>query len=388
MLVLQFLHPEDISISNLSAADDTVLLETLLREISESVRAKSKKILTLNVGNSGTTMRFLIALLSVVPGSYVLTGDRRMLKRPVGILVEALRELGADIQFLNLHNYLPLFIKGRSLISREITVDASESSQHISALLLVSTIISSGLSISLNRQVISRPYILMTCKLLEMCGYPVIWQEELIRVFPGRPQEANIKVEIDWSSASFWFGMMALAEKGEIFFPELKRTGLQGDEVVAELFNQLGVIIRQNDKGIHLLKSIPEPGLIDWDFRNCPDLAVPGIMTCALLGRRAVFRGLESLRIKESDRIDSLRQELRKLNGDIIAEYSGIWRLVPARTKRKKIRINSHADHRIAMAMMMVAMKGIEVEITDPDVVSKSYPGFWRDLQQIGFIIK
>jgi len=386
LLILQYLHPGKILAPVLSAADDTVLLETLLNKVREYRNRGNKRILALDVNNSGTVMRFLIAMLAATPGSYLLRGDPRMSERPVRILVEALKELGADIQFIENNGFLPVFIKGRNLLSREITVDASESSQHISALLLVSTVISDGLKISLMNQVASRPYIDMTCKVIERCGFPVIWQEELIRVFPGKKVRASLLAEPDWSSTSFWFGMMALAEEGRVTFLGLVRTGLQGDETAVELFSQLGVKSEETLEGLVISKGEIMPGKFEWDFTDCPDLAVPVIVCCALLGKESVFRGLEGLRIKESDRISALQDELRKLNGDLIPDYGNTWRLKTIKTKKKKLVVNSHADHRIAMAMMMAAMQGIEVEMSDPEVVSKSYPGFWRDMRLAGFI--
>jgi 3-phosphoshikimate 1-carboxyvinyltransferase len=388
LLILKFLHPKRISISNLSSADDTVLLEKLLHLVGENLNTRSAKILRLNVGNSGTTMRFLTAMLSVTPGSYVLHGHPRMAERPVRVLVEALREMGADIQYLEKNGFLPLFIKGRNLLSNEIRVDASESSQHISALLLISTVLSGGLNIYMNRYAVSRPYIDMTCKILEICGFPAIWQEELIRVFPPKKTKADLTIEADWSSASFWYGMMALATEGEIFFPGLIRTGIQGDESVIDLFRLLGVNSVEAEDGLFISKGKPEKGLLEWDFRDSPDISVPTIVACAMAGRKVVFRGLGGLRIKESDRIESLRSELQKFNADLIPSSGGTWSLKPAKTKKKKVKLNAHADHRIAMAFMIPSMTGIEMEITDPEVVSKSYPGFWKDMQQLGFILK
>jgi 3-phosphoshikimate 1-carboxyvinyltransferase len=282
---------------------------------------------------------------------------------------------------------LPLFIKGRNLIPREISVDASESSQHISAILLVSTILSGGMNIYLNRYAVSRPYIDMTCKILDLCGFPAIWQEELIRVFPQKKVRVDVTIEADWSGASFWFGMMALASEGEILFPGLKRTGMQGDESVIEVFRSLGVNTIESEEGITISKGIPGKGTLEWDFRDSPDIAVPTLVACAMTGRKAVVRGLEVLRIKESDRIQSLCNELRKFNGDLIPDSGGTWRLKPARTKKKKVILDTYADHRIAMAFMIPVMSGIEMEISDSNVVSKSYPGFWKDMQQTGFTI-
>jgi 3-phosphoshikimate 1-carboxyvinyltransferase len=311
-----------------------------------------------------------------------------MSQRPVKILVESLREIGADIQFLENAGHLPLFIKGRNLISRDVSVDGSESSQHVSAVLLIATAISGGLNILLENSVVSRPYIQMTCKVLEQCGFSAIWQEELIRVFPGKEMSVDIEVETDWSSVSFWYGMLALADEGELLFPGLKRTGMQGDEIATELFSLLGVKTVEKSEGIYITKGEVTSGPVEWDFRDCPDLAVPFIISCALLGKRAVFSGLEGLRIKESDRIESLQTELRKLNSDLTPDYVGLWHLKPAKTKKKQIQVDSHADHRIGMAMTMITLKDIVMEITDPEIVSKSYPGFWRDMKQAGFRIK
>lgn len=385
LLILRHLHPDHITVANLSAAEDTVLLESLLHKIRNYQANEKVRILNLDVRNSGTVMRFLTALLTITPGSFVLQGDPRMAFRPIQVLVSALQELGADIQFLENVGYLPVYIKGRNLISRDIPIDASESSQHISAILLVSTAITDGLRILLEGQVVSRPYIDMTCLILEKCGFPTIWQEEMIRVFPGKKQKVSFVVEPDWSSSAFWYGMMALAEEGEILFPGLRKTGVQGDEVVAELYSHLGVKTEEVDEGIKISKQEFFATGFEWDFKDCPDLALPVIVTCALLGVEGVFRGMEGLRIKESDRIQSIQEELGKLNGALVQGTNGFWHLKPVRSKKKKLKVHSHMDHRIVMAMMMAAMIGLEVEIADPEVVSKSYPGFWRDMTSTGF---
>jgi len=385
LLVLQFFHPSRIHVRNYSLSDDTVLLESLLLRVTRHKEERSPKILSLDVANSGTAMRFMTAVLSGTPGSYVLMGDNRMAHRPVRILIEALAELGADIQYLENPGYLPLYIKGKNLVSKDITVDASESSQHVSALMLVSSAFSGGMNIILKNEPVSRPYIDMTCKILEMCGFPTIWQEELIRLYPGKKVKVEMGVEPDWSSAAFWFAIMALAEEGEMFFHGLKRGGLQGDEVATELFSHLGVLATETDNGTMITKMDVEEGPFQWDFRNCPDLALPAIVCCAFLGKEAEFTGLEGLRIKESDRINSLEMELAKFNAGISHDYRGVWKIKPVKTRKKKVKIDSHSDHRVVMAMIMAAMKGFEIELDDPEVVNKSYPGFWRDMKSLGF---
>ena len=207
LLVLQFLHPERITLKNISPADDTVLLETLLHKIRQYMEGGRKKILTLDIGNSNTVLSYLVALLSAIPGSYVLRGDKSSARRSVQILVNGLMELGADIQFIENPGYLPLFIKGRNLFSRELTIKASESNLQLSALLLVSTVFTDGIRIVLEKRADPGPYVDMTCRILEISGFPTIRQEEMIRVFPGKNTKVAFNIEPDWNSASYWYGM-------------------------------------------------------------------------------------------------------------------------------------------------------------------------------------
>jgi 3-phosphoshikimate 1-carboxyvinyltransferase len=400
--LLSFLHPGTISINNISSASDSILLESLLQKI-EVHRENGQGVLSLDVGNSGAVMRFLIAVLSGREGEYLVTGSPRMAHRPVGILVNSLRQLDAEIDYLEKPGHLPLIIRGKKLRSKQIIVDASESSQHISALLILGSALEGGLSVILRGKIVSGAYIDMTLKMLEGSGFrvsgsgPVMratpegsfpGSESRIDVLPGSFRKTDIEIEKDWSGAAFWYSMMALAEGGKIFFPGLKFSGMQGDEIVAGMFEHLGVETEETPKGISISKGTPSGSLPEWDFSDYPDLAPAVMATCALLPEKAVFTGLERLQIKESDRLRSMQEELAKIGCMLLSDRSGKWHLVPGNACKKMIVFNPHDDHRIAMAMAAVVMKDFGFIIDNESVVYKSYPTFWKDMEQLGFMVR
>lgn len=387
LLLIQFLCGRRIVISNLSHSDDTLLLSSLLDILRQYRFRNEQGLLRMDTKNAGTVMRFLIPLLAVTRGHYLLTGSDRMKERPVSALVEALRDRGADIEYLEEPGFLPLLIRGRALDIRRITLDASLSSQFITAFLLLAPTLEEGLALEITGQPVSRPYVRMTTAILEELGIQVIVQDNTFKVFPGRELKKEITVEPDWSAASFWYCMLCASGSGEIFFPGLKRTGVQGDQQVALLFRDLGIETMDETGGIRIRKSGIKSGNFHADFTDFPDLALPVILACGMEGIPGTFAGLERLRVKESDRLEALEHGLHACGLKLGEEAPGLWRLSGALTDPCPVRIDDYNDHRVAMTFACLAAKKYTVSLDHPDVVNKSYPGFWDDLQSAGFIV-
>lgn len=389
VLIIRALCPQSFPVKGLADAKDTRLMQGLL-DSGEAV---------LDAGAAGTTFRFLTALLSLREGTQVLTGTERMKQRPIGVLVEALRSLGADIEYLEKEGYPPLRIgpprySGRN---RQISISAGTSSQYISALLLIAPSLPEGLSLRLEGTVVSRPYIEMTLRLMHHFGVQHTWEGDTITVRAQEYRPAEFQVEADWSAASYYYSMAALAPEADLKLCGLFAQSLQGDAVLAEMMRHFGVETTFEEGAAHLRKlpGATAPALFEWDFLQCPDLAQTLAVTCAALGVRGVFSGLETLRIKETDRIAALRTELAKTG---VSLYE-----LPARMAKKSGRqffliegkaslesnsaFDTYEDHRMAMAFAPLAMYG-SVGIREPGVVEKSYPLFWEDLKSLGFEIR
>lgn len=386
VLIIRALCPDDFPIDHLSGSDDTRTLQQLLSSEEE----------TLDAGAAGTTFRFMTAYLALTTNCRrILTGSERMLQRPIGPLVEALRKLGGRIKYLGEEGYPPLQIEPPDLSAAPdcLEIDAGMSSQFISALLLAGPVIPGGLQLRLTGQVVSRPYIDMTLNIMRHFGVEASFDDNLISVPEKQYQPKAFKVEADWSAASYYYSMMALAEGGALSLEGLFRESLQGDSVVAELMNRLGVETEFTEGGVQLTKSkTPPKPFFEQDFLSCPDLAQTLAVTCAGLGVHGLFTGLETLRIKETDRITALKNELAKVGVMVVN--------IPSRFSKKvqkeffsiegKAQLDglpcfrTYEDHRMAMAFAPLALLG-PIEIEAPDVVSKSYPGFWKDIERLGF---
>lgn len=376
LLILRALSKGLIRIENLSEAEDTSVLASLLRDDPESM----------DVGHAGTAMRFLTAYLAFRPEDKVLTGSARMCERPIGPLVEALREMGADIQYMDKEGYPPLMIFGRNARfgSSSVSIPGNVSSQFISALLMIAPTMPDGLEIRITGGTASRPYLEMTLGLMARAGIEYAWEGDVIRIGRQAFSPAIIVAEPDWSAASYWCCMALLAQSADLRMPGLARPCLQGDSVVLELLDELGLVARESEAGLQLRKvGLPTIAGVNWDMRNCPDLAQGLIVMLAALGIPGEFRGLESLRIKETDRIAALQNELRKFGVDLVEE-EGTWRL-EGEFQPVAAEIETYGDHRMAMAFAPLALVCPEIRIRDPKVVVKSYPGFWDDLQKAGF---
>lgn len=363
-LIIKALSGLPFEIENLSTANDTQILKQLLAD---------KNRTTFDVGHAGTAMRFLTAYLAIQQGEFILTGSERMQQRPIKILVDALRTIGADITYLKNEGFPPLKIIGKTLSGGEITIDGSISSQYISALMMIAPYIKNGLKINFEGQVASKPYLDMTA--------------EMVKDF-----KAGFVVEPDWSSASYWYSMVALAKDAEITLLGLKQESLQGDAIVVKIYENFGVKTEYLENGIRLTKISPpiaQHSPLIFNFNNCPDLAQTVAVTSAALNIPIKLTGLSTLRIKETDRIAALQIELTKLgfnvevDGDdlIINRHSGKSQQI---NHWSSISVHTYDDHRMAMAFAPLSLLS-PITIENPDVVVKSYPNFWEDLKNVGF---
>lgn len=364
---------------NLSDCDDTRVMMKALRD-NEAV---------IDILAAGTAMRFLTAYLSVTPGTRIITGTDRMKQRPIEILVHALRELGAEIEYVEQEGYPPLRITGKKLPGRSIGLKGDVSSQYISALLMIAPVLDEGLQIFLTGEIISRPYIDLTLHLMDDFGVRAVWESEnCISVAHQAYKNLPFMVESDWSAASYWYQMAALTRCAEIELPGLFAKSYQGDNRGASVFARLGVATTFTDKGVVLNKTGRCVERLREDFIDIPDLAQTFVVTCALLGVPFHFTGLQSLKIKETDRITALITEMAKLGFAIRQANDSelIWdgeRLEPHPVPV----INTYEDHRMAMAFAPAAVYFPEIRIDEPHVVTKSYPQYWKDLEKAGFTI-
>ncbi len=384
-LLIKALANQDISIKNLSEADDTLLLNRCLRMVQTC--GVSGIPLVVNVDHAGTAMRFLTAYLSIKDGKWLLKGSERMHQRPVQPLVEALKMLGAEIKYVEKEGFPPLLIQGKNLQGGRISLNASISSQYISALLMIAPMLENGLMISLEGVLISRPYLEMTIKMMAYFGVKVDFSGNKISISCQEYIPKEFRVSPDWSAASYAYGLLALAEKGKLFIPGLKADSLQGDRVLSEVYRSFGVESVFTDDGLTIRKTSCVLKLFEYDFIKCPDIAQTVIATCVGLGIEGRFKGLKSLRIKETDRIAKMDDEM-SVFGYRLIEENNEWLL----KKFSEVDYQSvdhvfktYNDHRMAMAVAPLVMKTGKIEIEDKDVVSKSFPAFWQQFENLGF---
>ncbi len=335
-------------------------------------------------------MRFLIAYSAVARTGKILKGTPRMHQRPVKLLVNALRGIGADIAYLENEGYPPVLVRGftNGQSVRRVSIRGDVSSQYISALLMVAPTLADGLELSLTGKIGSRPYIEMTLGLMSHFGIKHYWNEDnLIRIDPQSYGGGTYAIESDWSGASYWYSVVALADDARVKLLGLRRPSWQGDSAIVDIMNQLGVATAFEEGGVILSKKSAAETL-DQDFSDCPDLAQTVAVVCAAKRIPATLGGLESLRIKETDRIAALQNELAKM-GATLEEEDGRGRIVPSAddSTGRKLEFATYEDHRMAMAFAPLAVK-TTVTIEDPEVVNKSYPRFWEDLAAAGLVIE
>lgn len=376
LLILKAQYP-NISIENLSASDDTKVLQKGLR-ITKG---------TVDIHHSGTAMRFLTAYFSAKEGSeIILRGSSRMHERPIGILVDALRNLGADIEYLQNKGFPPLKINGKTLQKEEVTMQSNISSQYISAIMLIAPMLSNGLKITLEGEITSIPYIEMTLSLLKGIGIEGSFNTTEISISSVQNiPKTNIIVESDWSSASYFYSLVALSNDLKITLQAFFEESIQGDSILPKIYKTLGVQTRYNpdEKSISLSKNAVQlPDSLMLDLSNTPDLAQTLAVSCFGLGIGCDFKGLQTLKIKETDRLSALKNELTKLGAEVQIDKSSL-QLEKSSLINSNVTIETYQDHRMGMAFAPLALK-TNLIINDAEVVSKSYPKFWDDLQSTG----
>jgi len=338
--------------------------------------------------DAGTTMRFLTAFFAVSGKNKIITGTPRMKERPIGILVDALRSIGADIHYLEREGFPPIETRGfTNQTTERIEIPGNISSQYISALMMIAPTLPMGLVISLTGKIGSVPYIQMTASLMREFGVfcHLDFTNQIIRVPSAPYQSANVTVEADWSAISYWYGFAALAERAHLVLPNVSKESLQGDRVIADIMEWLGVHSSFTNNSLVLTKKNHLNHII-WDFKDCPDLAQTVLPVCAAKQINGEFTGLESLLIKETDRIAALQNEMAKIGATLTEPQAGKWILKPGKITGEQITIDTYHDHRMAMGLAPWATL-TDLIINDPAVVNKSYPGFWEDMKNIGFMV-
>lgn len=386
-LIIHALAGGNIRPQNLSDCDDTEVVINALDNMPETIDIKA----------AGTAMRFMTAYLSVTPGEHVITGTERMKQRPIGILVDALRYLGADIEYVGNNGFPPLRIRGRALDGGYIEMPGNVSSQFISALLMIGPVLRKGLELKLTGEIVSRPYIDLTLHVMHEYGSQAEWTDvDTITVSPVPYKERPYIIENDWSAASYWYEMLALTDDMD---SSIRLTGLadasrQGDSVVKHLFSLLGVKTEfRNHEEDHMgtvtltrhNRILPR---LAYDFIASPDLAQTFVVTCCALNIPFEFTGLGSLRIKETDRMKALGNELHKIGYNILSRNNSELLWTGSRQQPTMEPIDTYEDHRMALAFAPVSIKMSGLRINNPEVVSKSYPHYWDDLRKAGFTIE
>ena len=375
-LLLQALYP-NISIGNISNSDDAEVMQKGLAISSGEV----------DIHHAGTAMRFLTGYFASQAGkNVVLTGSKRMTERPIKVLVEALRNLGADIEYLNSEGYPPILIKGKKLQKNKVSLPADISSQYISSLLLISPSLENGLELHLEGQITSVPYIKMTLGLLNQIGIETSFEGNSIKVSPKENVGAKeLVVESDWSSASYFYSIVALSEVGsEIKLSAYKKNSLQGDSILAGIYKDFGVetTFLKNEIVLHKVRQCQTTS-IECDLANAPDIAQTIVVTCLGLGLGCKLTGLHTLKIKETDRLEAMYAELSKFGAEVAITYNTLS-MEPISHFKTEVTVDTYNDHRMAMAFGPLALK-TSFAINDAEVVAKSYPDFWRDLNALGF---
>ncbi len=385
-LIIQALTGGQLFPDNLSDCDDTEVIVSALKNNPETIDIKA----------SGTAMRFMTAYLSVTEGEHILTGTERMRHRPIKILVDALRFLGAEIEYMGEEGFPPLRIRGKELEGGNLEISGSVSSQYISALLMIAPVLKKGLKLKLLGEIISRPYIDLTLHLMHQYGVEVDWTDvDTITIAPQKYKECDYVVENDWTASSYWYEILTLLQDGEskIVLPGLLNGSRQGDSAVKYIFSLLGIktthAVQDKLADVTLVAKRRMLTKLEYDFTNQPDLAQTLIALCPILNIPFKFTGLSTLKIKETDRITAMKNEMAKLGYVIYDENDSemSWNGERCESLANPI-IETYEDHRMAMSFAPLAVSLGEIRINNPQVVSKSYPHFWDDLQRVGFRIE
>lgn len=380
-LIIHALSYSPYPIENLSDSDDTRVMEKVFNSNTNHF----------DIGHAGTAMRFLTAFLAQIVGEWILTGSERMKQRPIGILVDALNKLGARIEYLENEGFPPLKIYGSHLKGCILELDGSVSSQYISALLMIAPTLEGGLTLRLKNKITSRPYIDMTLKLMEQFGVQSVWKGNEIHITEQTYKARPFSVEADWSGASYWYEMAVMAEDVDVELIGLTTESLQGDAQIAKWFEQLGVDTIPTEKGSRLVKNgKPLPKNLNLNFIENPDVAQTFAVVCVMKQIPFHFTGLETLKIKETNRIAALQDELSKFGAQIAEPAHGElkWDGTFPLEKQTVPEIETYHDHRMALAFAPACQIYGPVAILDPMVVSKSYPNYWEDLKKVGFEVE
>ena len=376
LLFLQSLYPS-IKIINESNSEDTAVMK----------KALNSKNNFIDIGHAGTAMRFLTSYFSTVKDrEIILTGSKRMEERPIKILVDALRKLGAKVLYQKNEGFPPIKIIGTDLMSKDISLSSNISSQYISSLMLLAPIIDNGLRIKLIGKVTSEPYIKMTLELLKELGINSFIKKNIIKIKPKKKiNQISYKVESDWSSASYFYSIIALCEDGEIVLNNFNKKSLQGDSCLVKIYDLLGVLTRFDNGSLILSKKkIEVKNELNINLIDSPDIAQTIAVTCFGLGLNCNLKGLHTLKIKETDRLIALKNEMTKLGSEITITNDSFHIKKINNTLNKRCLIKTYNDHRMAMAFVPLSIN-YPIQIEDFEVVKKSYPNFWTDLESIGF---
>lgn len=373
VLIIQHLSQEAFIIKNLSSAHDTKLLQNALLSAADHI----------NIEDAGTAARFMCAYLAVQKGQHILNGSKRMQQRPMEPLVQALQSMGANIKYLGEKGFLPLQFETSVLQGRSVAINSSSSSQFISALLLIAPLVKNGISITYDK-LVSSDYVEMTLELMKYFGIESEWTEGCIRIEQQTYKAQNISIESDWSSASYFFSIAALIPESRIQLNKLSVYSLQGDRVCSNIATLFGAETHLLGDNIAVRN---EPTVIknfEFDFSHCPDLVMTFAVLCAIKNTKAILHGIEHLAYKESNRLLALQSELAKINCRFYA-MDDVWHLEPSGfDSSKSYEIHSHNDHRIAMAFAPLALVCKSVVIDNDQVVNKSFPNFWKELEKCG----
>lgn len=369
--------PKGDFLQNLADCDDTMVM-------NKALAFDSNKI---DIGAAGTSMRFLTAFLAGLDGEWEITGSERMQNRPIRLLVDALNSLGADITYLEKEGFPPLKIFGKKLKGGAIRIDGGISSQYLSALMMAAPAMENGLTLTIEGALISKPYFQMTLEMMRLWGVDSTWDGTTVVIKPQTYKQISFTVESDWSGASYWYEMLSLAEEGSVFLKGLFKDSLQGDAKVAEWFEKLGVHTEYLTDGVRLTKTDVSLKKFEADLTDQPDLAQTLAMTCALNALPFRLTGLQSLKIKETDRLKALVDESAKLGFVLVASEDSILEWTGEICTMFAVPIETYEDHRMAMAFAPAALAYGIILIKDPEVVSKSYPNFWNDLKSAQFHI-
>ena len=379
LLIIKALSEKEITIKNLSKANDSVLLKNLL---------ESENLVVWDAQDAGTSFRFLTSFLAIKKEHVVLSGTERMKQRPIKVLVDALNKIGAEILYLENEGFPPIYVKGKiNQVENKLDIPGDISSQYISSLLLIAPLLEKGIEINIEEPFYSRPYVNMTLNLMNSFGIKSEVKGNKINIKNQEFSSGSYIVESDWSAASYWYSILSISDNiNNLTLQGLKKKSNQGDSVISELMKSFGVNTQYKEDGIVLTKIKFDTEEIELDFRDCPDLTQTILVVAAYHKIKLKVSGVESLKIKETDRLLAMKNELKKIGCDFY-EDDNYW-VLEKRSQEidDELPIDTYKDHRMAMAFAPLASKK-SIIINDPDVVVKSYPTYWEDLNKVGFII-